>query len=82
MHEYVVDPADVLRIESFPDRSKTLFDFFVFKGMLVFLDEICSYKRNWKDNNESSEHDDMIDVFYRYVSCHISTLEEGIEHDF
>jgi len=82
MHEYVVDPADVPWIEPFPDGSKAFFDFFVFQRMFVLLDEIRSYERNWKHNNESSKHDDMVDVFYRYVSCHVSPLEESIEHDF
>jgi len=81
VHECIVDPADVPWIESFPDRSKAFFDFFVFKGIFVFLDEICSYERDWEDNNESREHDYVVDVFYCYVSCQIRTLEKGIQRN-
>jgi len=80
MHEDVVNPADVPWIKSFPDGSKAFFNFFVFKGVFVFLDEIRSYERNRKDNNESKEHDYVVDVFYRYVCGHVSPLDEGIEH--
>ena len=81
MHECIVDPADVPWIESFPDGSKAFFDFFVFEGVFMFLDEISSYERNWKDNNESREHDYVVNVFNSKICCQISTLEEGVQHD-
>jgi len=79
MHKNIVDPTDVLFMETFPDGSKSLFDFGIFEEMLVLFDEISSYKGNRKDNYESNKHDYVIDVIYCDISSHVRPLEEGIK---